>query len=67
MDLLSDAVGTTGAIVWDGDEFAEVRTFVLPGGNLKTAGGLVQRIVDGTSPFRQDSFTRSLDKVRELS
>ncbi len=47
MDLLSDAVGTTGAIVWDGDEFAEVRTFVLPGGNLKTVG-LVQRIVDGT-------------------
>ena len=27
MDLLSDAVGTTGAIIWDGDEFAEVRAF----------------------------------------
>eukprot|EP00434_Breviolum_minutum_P030423 symbB.v1.2.026907.t1/scaffold2726.1/size72210/5 len=23
VDLLSDAVGTTGAIIWDGDEFAE--------------------------------------------
>ena len=67
VDLLSDAVGTTGAIIWDGDEFAEVRTFCASGGNLKSVGGLVQRIFDGTSPFRQDSFTRILDKVRVLS